>query len=207
MTYFLTTSVAETVRLRAGIVAKIAQQDPAKIAKPMFELSRDTDMTTHFDPDVHTLEAIAAGLPGHVALSCREVAEEDLPYSLSGVCKCGHCDESTNNDPEHGECVNANCHDRYFRDACEDTGKEVVVNMDKARAIKLAKIRASRNAELVKLDVDSLVAIEAGDSSEQNRVNGLKQTLRDIPATFDLDKLKTPETLKGAWPTELPAEE
>jgi len=207
MTYFLTTSVADTVRLRAGIVAKIDQQDPANITKTMFELSRTTDMTTHFDPDVHTLKAIAAGLPGHVALSCREVAEEDLTYHLSGVCKCGHCDESTNNDPEHGCCCNTNCHDRYFRDACEDTGKEVVVNMDKARAIKLAKIRASRNAELVKLDLDSLVAIEAGDSSEQARVSGLKQTLRDIPATFDLDKLGTPEVLKGAWPSELPAEE
>ena len=79
--------------------------------------------------------------------------------------------------------------------------------MGKARAIKLAKIRASRNAELVKLDLDSLVAIEAGDSSEQARVSGLKQTLRDIPATFDLDKLGTPEVLKGAWPSELPAEE
>lgn len=207
MTHFLTTSSMETLNLRAGVVAKIDIPDPAKIAKTMFELSRTTDMTTHFDPDVHTLEAIAAGLPGHIALSCRGVAEEDLTYHLSGVCHCGHCDESTNNDPEHGCCSNANCHDRYFRDACEDTGKEVIVNMDKARAVKLAKIRASRNAELTKLDLDSLIAIEAGDSSEQTRVSGLKQTLRDIPATFDLDKLGTPETLKGAWPSELPAEE
>tara|TARA_R110000823_G_C15864957_1_gene493579 strand:- start:230 stop:853 length:624 start_codon:yes stop_codon:yes gene_type:complete len=207
MPYLTTSPIGTAGGLVAGVVAKFDVPDSTKLAKTMFELSRDTDMTTHFDPDVHTLKAIAAGLPGHVALSCREVAEEDLTYHLSGVCKCGHCDESTNNDPEHGCCCNTNCHDRYFRDACEDTGKKVVVNMGKARAIKLAKIRASRNAELVKLDLDSLVAIEAGDSSEQARVSGLKQTLRDIPATFDLDKLKTPEVLKGAWPSELPAEE
>ena len=207
MPYITTSPIDTTGGLVAGVVARFKGANPAKIPKTMFELSRTTDMTTHFDPDVHTLEAIAAGLPGHIALSCRGVAEEDLTYHLSGVCHCGHCDESTNNDPEHGCCCNANCHDRYFRDACEDTGKKVVVNMGKARAIKLAKIRASRNAELTKLDVDSLVAIEAGNSSEQARVSGLKQTLRDIPATFDLDKLGTPETLKGAWPTELPAEE
>ena len=139
MTYYLSTSAVDSRYLTAGRV-NVHNTSPEKIAQILFGASRDTDTTTHFDPDVHTLEAIAAGLPGHVALSCREVAEEDLPYSLSGVCTCGHCDESTNNDPEHGECVNANCHDRYFRNACEDTGKEVVVNMDKARAIKLAKI-------------------------------------------------------------------
>jgi hypothetical protein len=206
MTYYLSTSAVDSRYLTAGRV-NVHNTSPEKIAQVLFGASRDTDTTTRFDPDIHTLKAIAAGVSGHVALSCREVAEADLSYSLSGVCECGHCDESTNNDPEHGCCSRGNCHDRYFRDACEDTGKKVVVNMGKARAIKLAKIRASRNAELVKLDLDSLVAIEAGDSSEQARVSGLKQTLRDIPATFDLDKLKTPETLKGAWPSELPAEE
>ena len=208
MPYYLTTSSTDTAGgLVAGVVAKLDVPNSTNIAKTMFELSRTTDMTTHFDPDVHTLAAIAAGLSGHVALACREVAEADLSYHLSGVCECGHCDESTNNDPEHGCCCRANCHDRYFRNACEDDGTNVTVNMGKARAIKLAKIRASRNAELTKLDLDSLIAIETSNSSEQARVNTLKQTLRDIPATFDLDGLGTPETLKAAWPTELPTEE
>ena len=207
MPYITTSPIDTTGGLVAGVVARFKGANPAKIPKTMFELSRTTDLTTHFDPDVHTLEAIAAGLPGHVALTCREIPRADLPYSISGVCECGHCDESTNNDPTHGCCGRENCHDRYFRDACEDDGTNVTVNMTKARAIKLAKIRASRNAELTKLDVESLIAIESGDSSEQTRVNTLKQTLRDIPATFDLDGLGTPETLKAAWPSELPAEE
>ena len=207
MPLYLTTAPIDTHGLVAGVVAKVDVPDSAYLPKTMFELSRTTDLTTHFDPDVHTLEAIAAGLPGHVALTCREIAEADLPYSISGVCECGDCDESTNNDPTHGCCCRGNCHARYFRDACEDDGTNVTVNMTKARAIKLAKIRLSRNAELVKLDLDSLIAIESGDSSEQTRVNTLKQTLRDIPATFDLDGLGTPETLKAAWPSELPAEE
>ena len=39
--------------------------DGNKLTKALFELSRTTDMTTHFDPSVHTREAIAAGISGH----------------------------------------------------------------------------------------------------------------------------------------------
>ena len=54
--------------------------DGNKLTKTLFELSRTTDMTTHFDPAVHTRDVIAAGITGHRALallgSCEE---EDLP--------------------------------------------------------------------------------------------------------------------------------
>tara|TARA_R100000458_G_C8186813_1_gene181901 strand:- start:437 stop:712 length:276 start_codon:yes stop_codon:yes gene_type:complete len=54
--------------------------DGSKLTKTLFELSRTTDMTTHFDPDVHTREAIAAGLDGHRALSVTAECEDtDLP--------------------------------------------------------------------------------------------------------------------------------
>ena len=37
-------------------------------------------MDTHFDPAVHTREAIATGLPGHRALSLSaEIEDEDVP--------------------------------------------------------------------------------------------------------------------------------
>ena len=54
--------------------------DEVSLTKTLFEMSRTSDMDGHFDPAVHTREAIAAGLPGHRALSLRaEVEDTDLP--------------------------------------------------------------------------------------------------------------------------------
>jgi hypothetical protein len=84
----------------------------------------------------------------------------------------------------------------------------VNVNMTKARAIHLAEIRRVRNAELVKEDVTFMRAVEAEDTDAQATIKTKKQTLRDIPATFDITTdVDTPEKLKAKWPTELPARE
>ena len=54
--------------------------DATRLAKMLFELSRTTDLTTHFDPAVHTLEVIAAGISGHRALALAgECEDTDLP--------------------------------------------------------------------------------------------------------------------------------
>jgi hypothetical protein len=54
--------------------------DGHKITKTLFELSRTTDTTTHFDPAVHTRDAIAAGISGHRALALTAECEDtDLP--------------------------------------------------------------------------------------------------------------------------------
>ena len=55
----------------------------------------------------------------------------------------------------------------------------VVVNMTKARAIHLAEIRRVRNAELVKLDVPFMRAVEAGDTDAQATIGTEKQVLRE----------------------------
>jgi len=155
--------------------------DGAKLAKTMFELSRDGDTTTHFDPATHTLHKIATGIPGHVPLTSRECDEADLPreQDLRGK-------EPT------------------FRSAWEDTGTAIRVNMTKARAIHMGQIRQVRDEQLAKLDVPYMKALEAGNVPEQQRIATLKQTLRDIPQTFDLAKYRTPTTLKAAWPPDLP---
>ena len=80
------------------------------------------------------------------------------------------------------------------------------VNMAKARGVHMDCIRVCRNAELVKLDVPALRAMETGDTSAQSTIATEKQVLRDIPQTFDLTT-DTPEQLKGKWPSELPARE
>ena len=84
----------------------------------------------------------------------------------------------------------------------------VNVNMTKARAIHLAEIRKVRNAELVKEDVTFMRAVEAEDTDAQAAIKTKKQTLRDIPATFDITTdVDTPEKLKAKWPAELPERE
>jgi hypothetical protein len=68
-----------------GIIAitQIAGDDPGgkKLTKTLFELSRNPDnKEEHFNPAVHTLEAIAAGIPGHRALAMTAECEDtDLP--------------------------------------------------------------------------------------------------------------------------------
>ena len=84
----------------------------------------------------------------------------------------------------------------------------VNVNMTKARAIHLAEIRRVRNEELAKEDITFMRAVEAGDTDAQNTIKTKKQTLRDLPATFDITTdVDTPEKLKSKWPTELPDRE
>jgi hypothetical protein len=96
----------------------------------------------------------------------------------------------------------------YFFDAWEWDGSAVAVNMTKARAIHLGEIRRVRNGELVKEDVTFMRAIEAEDTDAQATIKTKKQTLRDLPATFDITTdVDTPEKLKAKWPTELPARE
>jgi len=90
----------------------------------------------------------------------------------------------------------------YFFDAWEyDNG--VQVNMSRARDIHMSYIRKCRDAELVRLDVPFLRAIESGETAEQKRIAVVKQRLRDIPLTFDLASYSTPDTLERAWPERL----
>jgi len=74
---FITTNTDGTIAV-STIVGSDA--DGAKLAKTLFELSRTTDMDTHFDPAVHTREAIAAGIMGHRALALAgECEDTDIP--------------------------------------------------------------------------------------------------------------------------------
>jgi len=56
------------------------------------------------------------------------------------------------------------------------------------------KIRFFRDKELAVQDIEQL---------KGNDVAVLKQTLRDIPSTFDLSGATTPEELKALWPLEI----
>jgi hypothetical protein len=73
--------LAPTADNTLGIIEVVGDDpDGSKLTKILFEYSRTTDMTTHFDPSVHTREAIAAGITGHRALALLgECEDTDLP--------------------------------------------------------------------------------------------------------------------------------
>lgn len=70
------------------------------------------------------------------------------------------------------------------------------VNMNKAKDIWRDKIRADRTAELNKLDVEYMRALEAGDTTKQAEIVAKKQSLRDAPADERIDNATSPEELK-----------
>lgn len=159
------------------------EEEEILVAENLFEMHRHPDnMEEKFDPAIHTLDALAAGIPGHYPVICRECEDTDLPA-------------------EHLERRSGA---PTFRDAWEDTGVVVQVNMPKARGIHMDRIRVVRDDELSKQDVEFVKALESGDTIKQTEIARLKQTLRDIPQTFDLTTPNdTPEELKALWPTDL----
>lgn len=98
--------------------------------------------------------------------------------------------------------------DRPFFNAWQwsSSPEQVFVDMPTARGIHMDKIRVARNAELATKDITFMRAVEDGDTSAQSTIATEKQTLRDIPQTFDLTT-DTPTQLKALWPSELPAQE
>ncbi len=70
------------------------------------------------------------------------------------------------------------------------------VNMNKAKDIWRDKIRADRTAELNKLDVEYMRALEAGDTVKQAEIVAKKQALRDAPADKRINNATSPEELK-----------
>ena len=97
--------------------------------------------------------------------------------------------------------------DRYFRDAIvwdNTVTNRCRCDMSKAQIIHMDRIRTARYAAFKPLDAQYMQALESGDGVEQRRIAVLKQILRDIPQTFDLEQHTTPEELKAAWPAEIP---
>jgi hypothetical protein len=95
--------------------------------------------------------------------------------------------------------------DRTFRDAWVHNGNgRCGVDMARARAIHMDRIRRVRDVELANLDVSYMKAQERGDQAAMTQIAAQKQALRDIPQTFDLNAARTPDELKALWPKDLP---
>jgi hypothetical protein len=85
--------------------------------------------------------------------------------------------------------------DRSFRDAWHLDGRNVGVDMAKARDIHRDRLRRDRAERLAHLDIEAMRAIEAGGDAEA--VAAEKQKLRDAPAHPAIEAVQTPEGLKA----------
>lgn len=90
--------------------------------------------------------------------------------------------------------------DRTFREAWE---RGPVVNMVKARAIHLGRIRSARDAKLRALDIAFSKALGQKDQAAADAAEAERQALRDLPAAVDLSRAATPDELRALWPAEL----
>jgi hypothetical protein len=95
--------------------------------------------------------------------------------------------------------------DRMFREAWEDDGKGIVVNMPKARSIHLDRLREKRKGILAKLDVEWGRAMAKNNKTLADTIEAKRQKLRDMPQAVesDLDAANTPDELKLIVPKEL----
>lgn len=80
---------------------------------------------------------------------------------------------------------------------------DLTVDMPKAREIHMNRIRVARDEALIEADAEVKKAEDAGDATKLAAERAKRQTLRDIPQTFDLSGAKDPEELKALWPAEL----
>ena len=79
----------------------------------------------------------------------------------------------------------------------------VSVHMPRARDLEFIRLRRARDAALAALDAPQLRALVAGDTAEVQRIETLKQQLRDLPGAVNYNAATSPSQLIGMWPAGL----
>lgn len=87
---------------------------------------------------------------------------------------------------------------REFRGAWRHEGDVIDIDMPRARAIHLNRIRDVRNRLLEASDKALMRAQEQGHATEA--LVTYRKDLRDLPQTLDLSKATTAEALAEIWP-------
>ena len=86
--------------------------------------------------------------------------------------------------------------DRAYRNAWEIRSGKVVENLDKAKEIHRDKLRNQRTERLLPLDVSWSRAMAVGDIDTAEKVEEMRQALRDAPNDPRIDKAKSIAELK-----------
>jgi hypothetical protein len=94
---------------------------------------------------------------------------------------------------------------RRFRDAWVHAGGgKCRIDLARARALHMSRIRAARDHALAALDIPFIRAVEASDAERRSVIAATKQRLRDLPETLDLAAAETADQLDAIWPDDLP---
>ena len=95
------------------------------------------------------------------------------------------------------------CESKIFRNSWKLKNGKVVEDLAKAKEIHMERIRHKRNKKLEGLDLDFMLALEAGNGPKLDSLREEKQKLRDLPQKFKLTKAKCCKTLCDTWPEDL----
>jgi hypothetical protein len=93
--------------------------------------------------------------------------------------------------------------DRSFRNAWEQSGGAIEVNMVKARNLHRDKLRVMRAPLLSELDIQYMLADELGDAKAKADIARRKKALRDVTADPAIEAAQTPDELKAVIPAAL----
>jgi hypothetical protein len=95
--------------------------------------------------------------------------------------------------------------DDTFREAWTDDNDTdtVDVDMPRARAVLLSRIRAARGVKFAQLGFPVRLHTSVEEAIVPQETRDILQALRDIPQRLDLFAVETPEALKEIWPVEL----
>ena len=74
------------------------------------------------------------------------------------------------------------------------------VDIEKAKSIRLDKIRFVRNERLKELDLKWMIAMEQGETKKAGDIAAKKQLLRDVTERREFRKVNTVEQIKEYWP-------
>jgi hypothetical protein len=76
----------------------------------------------------------------------------------------------------------------------------IKINLEKAKEIHKNNLRFARSQEFKNLDIEFIKSLENKDSQKTEEISNLKQQLRDITKSPEIDLSESAEDLKGHWP-------
>ena len=79
----------------------------------------------------------------------------------------------------------------------------VAVDLTRAKAIDMHKLRVARDGALQALDGPWMRAHAGGNTVEAERIEAERRALRDLPAAFEAASPASPSELRALWPAEL----
>lgn len=96
--------------------------------------------------------------------------------------------------------VNDFPHADAFKEAWQDDGNSVTINMSKARELHRNRLRKMRAPIMVNVDIEQKRALVANDRQAVNALEAKLQALRDVTIDPRIDAAQTPEELKAVIP-------